>query len=179
MTPFEIADALRSCLDAAYDTAGETVGDGKPAEICHRPGAEVPFSLGLGQDECCSGLGWVRIAGIDPVVDPQQAQDPDFNRCMPPQRRITLELGVARCNPYGTTNGGPDCDTWTALALRMDLDALRMRQAVCCFGDLPETGEGGTGAYQVMPGSWEPLEASGLCAGGLMTVVVWTDCAEC
>lgn len=175
MTPFEIADALRACLDAAYDTAADPE---KPAEICHRPGAEVPFSLGLGQDECCSGLGWVRIAGIDPVVDPVQAQDPDFNKCAPPARRITLELGVARCNPYGTTNAGPDCDTWTALALRMDTDALRMRQAVCCFGELDDVGEDRP-VYQVMPGSWEPLEASGLCAGGQMTVVVWTDCNEC
>jgi hypothetical protein len=173
MTPFEIADALRACLDAAF-----TGDEGKPAEICHRPGAEVPFSLGLAQDECCSGLGWVRIAGIDPVIDPVQSEDADASPCDIYGRRITLEIGVARCNPFGTNQAGPDCDTWTELALRMDVDARRMRQAVCC---LSTTLAADPKSYvdRVRGGAWEPLEASGLCAGGMMTVVVWLDCSDC
>lgn len=173
MTPFEIADALRACLDAAFE------GDeGKPAEICHRPGAEVPFSIGLAQDECCSGLGWVRVAGIEPVIDPTSADERDASPCDIHRRRITFELGVARCNPFGTTNAGPDCDTWTTLALRMDVDALRMRQAVCCLAAATSDNPSSP-VYLVRGGAWEPLEASGMCAGGQMTVIVYTDCGEC
>ena len=173
MIPFEVADALRACLDVAF--TGDT---GKPAEICHRPGAEVPFSLGLTQDECCSGLAWVRIAGIEPVQDPQSAEDANASPCDIYGRRITLEIGVARCNPFGTSQAGPDCDTWTELALRMDQDAVRMRQAVCCLSTalLNDTV---SGVERVRAGAWEPLEASGLCAGGQMTVVVWMDCTDC
>lgn len=173
MTPFEIADALRACLAAAFE--GDT---GVPAEICHRPGAEAPLSLGMSQDECCSGLGWVRIAGIDPVPDATSFEEPGDNPCQIFTRRITLELGVARCNPFGDAARGPSCETWTELALRMDMDAAAMRRAVCCLrdGDGVGPGEQITG---VRAGAWEPLESSGLCAGGIMTVVVWQECAEC
>lgn len=173
MTPFEIADALRVCLGTAFE------GDeGTPAEICHRPGQEAPLSLGMAQDECCSGLAWVRIAGIAPVVDPDEAQAPDFNKCSANGRRVTLELGVARCNPFGDASRGPTCEAWTELALRMDLDAAAMRAAVCCFTAAENVGPEFE-VYDVRPGSWEPIESSGLCAGGIMTVVVWTQCGEC
>lgn len=174
MTPFEIADALRACLAAAFE--GD---DGIPAEICHRPGNEAPLSVGLSQDECCSGLGWVRIAGIDPVIDPVDAQSPDFNHCSANGRRVTIELGVARCNPFGDASRGPTCEVWTELALRMDLDAAAMRAAACCFRDGAAPVGPGQEVYDVRPGAWEPLESSGMCAGGIMTVVVWTECGSC
>lgn len=173
MTPFEIADALRACLAAAFE------GDaGIPAEICHRPGSEAPLSLGVSQDECCSGLGWVRVAGIAPVPDTSEFEDPDASPCETFQRRITLELGVARCNPFGDAAKGPTCEAWTELALRMDLDATAMRSAVCCFQEANEVGAGEQ-LLGVRPGAWEPIESSGLCAGGIMTVVVWTECNPC
>jgi hypothetical protein len=174
MTPFEVADALRACLDGAYEGDAE-----KPAEICHRPGAEAPFSAGLSQDECCSGLGWVRISSIDPEVDPLNSQGGtnDDNPCHQTGRRVTLELGVARCNPYGTAERGPTCDEWTALALRMDQDASAMRRAVCCFS-ASEVDDYGP-VHRVRLDGWEPIDSSGGCAGGIMTVVVWMDCQEC
>jgi hypothetical protein len=172
MGPFDVADALRVCLTQ------QDWGDETPAEICHRPGSQVPLNFGTAQDECCSGLAWVRIAGIDPVIDPQQAQDPDFNPCTIGDRRITLELGVARCNPFGTEAAGPTCAEWTALALRMDQDATVMRAAVCCLNSSDLVGEYRP-VYRVLPGSWAPLDSSGGCAGGTMSVVVWMQCDEC
>lgn len=173
MTPFEIADALRACLVTAFED-----DDGIPAEICHRPGQEAPLSLGMAQDECCSGLAWVRIAGIAPVVDPDESQAPDFDQCHANGRQITFELGVARCNPYGDASRGPSCEAWTELALRMDLDAAAMRAAVCCFTAANDVGPEQE-IYSVRPGAWEPLESSGGCAGGIMTVVVFIDCGSC
>lgn len=175
MRVFDVADALRACLDAAYDTA---VDEDKPASICHRPGAEAPFSLGTAEDECCAGLGWVRIAEIAPVLEPGVTEQPDFNPCEHPQRRITIELGVARCDPWGTPGAGPDCATWTTLADRMDLDALRMREAVCCLAGMDWVGE-----YHpvrlVLPGAWTPIESGGGCAGGSMLVYAYLSCKEC
>lgn len=173
MTPFEIADVLRACLDGAFDGDDE-----KPAEICHRPGDLVPLSAGLAQDECCSGLGWVRIQEISPVIDPLATEDATANPCSVTGRRVTLELGVARCNPTGDANAGPTCDQWTNLALRIDRDALAMRRAACCAGtELVD--QTGTFVYRVRGGAWTPLESSGGCAGGTMTVVVWLDCDDC
>ena len=174
MTPFEVADALRACLDGAYD------GDaGKPAEICHRPGSEAPLSAGLSQDECCSGLAWVRVARIDPVVEPLDSENVEYNPCVHPERRITVELGAARCNPFGSAERGPSCDEWTALALRMDQDAAAMRRAVCCFQESSVDVYDPAKADRIIGGSWEPIESSGACAGGIMTVVVWVGCGEC
>lgn len=171
MTPFEIAGTLVACLESAYDTASDA---GKPARICQRPGDQVPFLFGPGVDECCTGLGWVRVQEIAPTADPDQADQPDFGPCDVTGRRITLEIGVVRCNPSGTD---VSCEDWTALAARMDLDALRMRQAVCCLAGAVVTDSGYV--YRVLGGAWTPLESQGGCAGGSMTVTVWLDCNDC
>lgn len=171
MTPFEIADALRACLDSAF-----TNDAGAPAEICHRPGDIVPLNIGTAQDECCTGLGWVRIASVEPVVDPLTATNSDFNPCDVFQSRIVLELGVARCNPYGTSAAGPTCEQWTELALRVDTDRAAMKRAVCCLAQAVGEPEG---VVRVLPGNWTPMDSSGGCAGGTLSVSVYTDCDEC
>lgn len=172
MSAFDIADALRACLETAFE------GDEQiPAEICHRPGDQVPLSFGLSQDECCSGLAWVRIQSVDPVVDALEAQAPGYNFCSTDQR-ITFELGVARCNPFGTADHGPTCAQWTEVARRLDLDRQAMSRAVCCLNDQEDILRD-LHAYRVVRGPWTPLESSGLCTGGTLEVSVWTDCSEC
>lgn len=175
MTPFEIATALVVCLGVAYEDDDE-----RPAEICHRPGREAPLNWGTAQDECCTGLAWVRVATIEPVIDPTTANNVDFNPCASGGSIVTLEMGVARCNPNGTKAAGPTCDQWTALAERMDLDAAAMRRAVCCAVDAvlgPDVGD--RTVAHVRRGLWEPLDSSGGCAGGTMTVAVTLDCVDC
>jgi len=172
VTPFEIAGVLVSCLDAAYEDDA-----GKPAEICHRPGSEVRLDFGTTEDECCAGLGWVRITEIAQVVDPDEAQNAGYNPCDTTGRRLTLELGVARCQPFGTAAKGPSCEDWTTLAARIDTDAARMRQAVCCTDDALVTDN--STVYRILPGTWTPLDSSGGCTGGTLTVTVWLDCEDC
>lgn len=174
MTPFEVADALRACLVLAYEDDEE-----RPAEICHRPGDQAPLSAGLSQNECCSGLAWVRVAGIAPDIDPLDSDNVQFTPCNTAGRRITFELGAARCNPTGDVHRGPTCEEWTELALRMDLDASAMRRAVCCFQESFVDQYDPDKTYRALSGSWEPIESSGACAGGIMTVVVWTNCSDC
>lgn len=172
MTPFEVAGVLVTCLGDAFSADA-----GAPAEICHRPGDQVPFNIGLTQNECCSGLAWVRIQGIDPVVDPLTMTSPDFNPCTQTGMLVTFELGVVRCNPFGTNNAGPTCEQWTELAARIDLDANAMRRAVCCAATTLVTDD--TYVERILPGSWTPLESSGGCAGGSMTVTALIECEEC
>lgn len=174
MTPFEIAEALRICL--AED--GFADDPAPPKEICHRPGAEAPFAIGTAQDECCSGLAWVRVVSVEPVVEVLDTQDPSFNPCASDTTRVTLELGVARCNPFGTREAGPTCAEWTALALRMDQDRAAMNQAVCCAKDALDVADGEE-IYRMRRGVYEPFPSSGNCAGGTLLVSVWIDCAEC
>lgn len=169
MSPFEVAGTLLACLESAYTTAADT---GPPAQFCHRPGAEALLDFGNGVDDCCAGLGWVRVVSIDPVIDPAQSEEANFSPCDNVRSAITLELGVARCNPATS-----DCEALTALAARMDLDATRMRQAVCCASTALVTDA--SFVYRVLRGAWEPIESLGSCAGGTMRVTVWTDCTDC
>lgn len=169
MSAFTVAEEFVTCLETAFD--GDT---GAPARICQRPGDQVPFLFGVGVDECCAGLAWVRVQSIAPVTDPEQANDPDFNSCTDSRRMITLELGVVRCNPSGVD---VSCEAWTALAARMDLDYRAMQRAVCCA--VTSLVNDDSDVYRIRPGTWEPLESNGGCAGGSMPVTVWTDCTDC
>jgi hypothetical protein len=174
--PFQIADALRACLEM------ELAGPNAPAEVCLRAGAETPLNLGMSQDECCSGLGWVRIASVSPTGSGRvgdSLDDPDLNQCNNRHMSVGFELGVARCAPFGTPQAGPTCDQWTELALLLDEDALAMRRAVCCYAD-SIAGELDYGPVAlVRPGAWEPLDTSGGCAGGIMEAAVLITCGDC
>lgn len=177
--PFFIADALRACLDDAYDTAADP---DKPAKIGLRAGQEAPLNFGTREDECCAGLGWVRIASIEPVTTSQVGggfgtRTVD-NPCQLHSRTVTFELGVARCAPFGTNEAGPTEDQWAALVLRVDDDALRMRQAVCCYRTSLE-GDPLREFWDVKEGLWEPLSLEGMCAGGTMLVTVGMECNGC
>lgn len=165
--PIEAADAVRVCLEAAL-AARPT----PPAQTCLRAGLEVPFSAGTNQDECCEGLAWVRVAQIQPVAELSGEDIP----CPTSGYVVTLELGVARCSPFGDASTGPDCTTWTNLAILMDEDAAAMREAVCCYATAAADDDL---VVQVRPGTWTPLDTSGGCAGGSMEATVTFDCSEC
>lgn len=168
--PFQIADSLRACLEAALE------GDTAPAEVCVRAGQEVPLNVGSAQDECCSGLGWVRVVSINPVTA-DAINDPDDNACAAVEQLVQFELGVARCMPFGDRSAGPSCDQWNAVALLIDDDARAMRRAVCCYADTTDPDFGPVS--RVRGGVWEPLEFSGGCAGGTMQVTVLMSCGDC
>lgn len=159
------AQALLSCFEDELQTSPNP-----PAEICLRVG-EVPFDVGLSEDECCSGLAWVRVVRFFPSVRfPDPVEDP--NNCITTSYAIELEMGVARCKPFGTVQAGPTCDQWTALALQVDSDAAAMRRALCCFRPTIISD-------QVLPGEWTTFGAEGGCVGGTMSVTIQVDCLEC
>lgn len=166
----DIAQQLLSCFDLALQEE-----DNPPGQICLRVG-QVPFSAGLSEDLCCSGLAWVRVTSIFPSVNfPNQDTNP--NDCQSSSYAIEFELGAVRCLPFGNNNAGPSCDQWTSVFFQNDEDAAAMRQAVCCMRDLIDSGA--TFADQIIAGEWTPVDGDGGCIGGTMRVTLQASCSEC
>lgn len=158
-----IAQELLACLAAELAD-----GPNPPPEdkVMLRAGDEVTPLLGTGTDECCTGLGWVRIAEVSGV---RQLGALDNVVCFQQERTLTLELGVARCAPSAAASTVPSADQWTAAALQLDADHGAMEAAVCCaFGDL----DANRLVEEVAVGDYNPFGVDGNCIGGTMTVRV-------
>ncbi len=157
-----IAQELLACLETALAAGPNPV----PAQyVMLRAGEEVTPLLGTARDECCEGLGWVRIASVSGV---RQLGESDNVFCFQRERTLTLELGVARCAPSAPTSGVPTEDQWTNAALQLDADMGAMEAAVCCaFNDLD-----GSAAEEVSVGDYRPFGVDGNCIGGRMTVMI-------
>jgi hypothetical protein len=157
-----VAQDLLACLEAAL-----LAGPNPPPanKIMLRAGSEVTPLLGTGTDECCTGLGWVRIVRVSGV---KQLGDRDNVTCFQAERALTLELGVARCAPQAPVSSVPTEDQWASAALQLDADHGAMEAAVCCaFGDPSDLL-----AEEVAVGDYEPFGVDGNCIGGTMTVTV-------
>jgi hypothetical protein len=162
-----LAQELLACLEARL-AAGPNPPP--PSRIMLRAGAEVTPMLSTLDDECCSGLGWVRIQSVSGV---RQLGELDNIVCFSQERTLTLELGVARCMPTPGASVLVTEDQWTAVALQLDADMGAMESAVCCaFGDIE-----GSAAEEVSVGTYEPFGVDGNCVGGTMTVLIrMTNC---
>lgn len=159
---FTLAQELLACFETALAAAPNPPPAGK---VMMRAGAEVTPLLGTGTDECCTGLAWVRIAGMSGV---RELGTLDNVACFQAERTLTLELGVARCAPTAPISSVPTEDQWMAAAMQLDADQGSMEQAVCCaFGDLE-----GSAAEEVAVGEWTPFGVDGNCIGGTMQVFV-------
>lgn len=131
-----------------------------PQHVMLRAGAEVTPLLSTNDDECCRGLGWVRIASVSGVREINSTAAADA-RCFGQERILTLEMGTARCAPTPGAGAIPSEDEWTAVALLLDEDNGAMERAVCCaFAKLDD----------VAVGDYEPFGQDANCIGGTMTV---------
>lgn len=157
-----LAQELLACLQTQLVASPYPI---LPEHIMLRAGSEVTPLLGTNDDECCRGLGWVRIASISGV---RQLGELDNTLCFSQERTLTLELGVARCAPSSDTASVPTEDQWTEAALKLDEDQGDMEAAICCaFGDIE-----GSFAEEVAVGQYEPFGVDGNCIGGRMTVAI-------
>lgn len=164
-----IAEQLLQCLCEAL-----AAGSSPPASCCLRPGTNVAQGVSEFEDECCSGLGWVRVvriwpSGGDPGF-PAINQDPFA--CSPGSYGIELEMGVYRCAPVGTDTVLPTCQEWTTTTEQILEDAASMRQAWCCFRDTYENNA-------KLVSDWSPVTVQGACTGGKMTVMIESYCQDC
>lgn len=162
-----LAQTLLTCLQAELGANDVPIA---PEHVMLRAGGEVTPLLGIRDDECCRGLGWVRISRISGV---RQLGDLDNVSCFSAERELTLELGVVRCAPSSDASTVPTEDQWTAAAFQLDTDQGSMEAAVCCaFGDLE-----GLAAEEVAVGEYTPFGVDGNCIGGTMEVRIrMTNC---
>ncbi len=165
--PVEFAQILLTCLKERLDVGPNPIA---AEHVCLRFGEIVNPVLGTNTDECCTGLAWVRVARIEALSD---LDDQETGNCLPTARRLTLELGTARCVSWGTTQYPTSCDAWTDAALKMDADEQAMSEAVCCFAD---TMADSFGAPRIAIGDYEPFGPDAICIRGTQTVTIDYDC---
>lgn len=161
-----IAEMLLSCLQTALADVADP-----PANVSLRVGTQVDLLLSQTRDECCEGVGWVRVVSIYPSAVFPNA-DLEAVRCWPLQWAAILEMGVARCAPTPDADGIPSPDEWNAISEAVLSDAAAMRRALCCFTDLDPD-------RMYLAGLWQPLSVEGGCLGGAMQVTVAIDACDC
>lgn len=163
----DVAQQLLECYRAELE-AVDFPNPPPDENICLRHGEQVAPSLGTGSDECCSGLAWVRVATVEPLRDAGDGG----SRCVTSERRVTLEMGAAHCMPWGTTEAGPTCEQWTAVALQADAYHGAMERALCCLRSTLSRDQ----AEVITPGAYAPFGPDANCVGGTMQVIVETSC---
>lgn len=168
-----VAQQLLTCFTAQLNELAAP-----PKYIQLRLGQETGPLIGPNIDECCAGLAWVRISSIYPSWDSFPAADNTWLPCGPLAYAVVLEMGVAFCMPWSTSDDTLDnqdppstADWATAAATQMVHQTLMRRTAACCF--LP--------TQRRAVGEWSPLPVEGGCTGGklLVTVSVMAPCADC
>jgi hypothetical protein len=164
-----LAQELLACLQDRLVASPYPVA---PEHVMLRAGAEVTPLLGTADDECCRGLGWVRIVSVTGV---RELGERENVTCFQQERTLVLELGVARCAPSSDTATVPTEAQWLEAALKLDSDQGDMEAAICCaFGDIE-----GSAAEEVAVGEYRPFGVDGNCIGGTMLVSVrMTACCE-
>ncbi len=161
-----ITTTLLGCLQEALAETPDP-----PANVSLRVGTTVALLLSQTRDECCEGVGWVRVAAIYPSEN-FPIPDATWSSCGPLQWAAVLEMGVARCAPTPEADDMPSPDQWNTLAEAVLADAAAMRRAVCCFADV-ETDR------MHLAGLWQPLPVEGGCVGGTMQLTVAVDNCDC
>lgn len=165
--PVEFAQILLACLKEQLDAGPNPIAE---QYVCLRFGEIVNPMLGTQTDECCTGLAWVRISDVTSLADPDSTES---GNCVDPSRRLTLEMGTARCIPWGSVQYPTDCDAWTAAALKMDADHEAMENAICC---LTSTLMGTMFEPRIVPGEYQPFGPDGNCIRGTLTVTLDYSC---
>lgn len=162
-----MAQALLGCLTEEIAKVRDP-----PASVGMRTGQRVDALLSVNEDECCSGLAWVRINDVYPTgTELFPLQDQVAVNCAPYSWAVELEMGAVRCAPTPDVTEIPTNLQWEDLAEKIAQDAAAMRRAVvCCFPPLD---------VNFLLGRWQPLPTGGRCAGGTQMVTLaaeWVDC---
>lgn len=161
----ELAQILLGCLETQLQAPHPWP---VPVDrVMLRAGEQVIPLASTVTDECCTGLGYVRIAGVDGIRDTTDRMA--SSGCFMSERLLTLELGVYRCIPTPEKDEIVTGDQWSEAALKLDADWQAMEAAICCAFDDP-TDQLRIGAVAV--GLYEPIGPDANCIGGRTTVSI-------
>ncbi|MFI8294029.1 hypothetical protein ACIGBL_33325 [Streptomyces sp. NPDC085614] len=164
-----IAQALLGCLQTAL--SAPHVAPIAPEHVMLRGGGEVTPLLGKLDDECCRGLGWVRITGKSGLREVNDPTGNGLDGCFRTRRTLTLELGTARCAPSAPVSGVPTEDQWAQAVTVMDADDGAMEQAVCCLAAMRNDLFIGDLAV----GDYTPFGVDGNCLGATLLLTIATN----
>jgi hypothetical protein len=165
-----LAREMLACLDQEIAKV-----ENPPMYVGLRSGNVVAHLMSTTEDECCSGLAWVRPARFYPTgAGAFPAQDEAPIKGGTRAWGVTLELGVVRCAPTPDADQIPTTEEWDAVTQAVMDDGAAMRRAVCCFIDAKDGR-----SSRVLVGEWLPLDIEGGCVGGFMQVTVMGPACDC
>lgn len=166
------AQRLLDCLCVAISETHPVAS--QPAYCCFRVGDTVAQDAGTGEDLCCSGLAYVRRALIYPTGDtfPNPETDIAVGGCGILAWGLSLEMGILRCVPTGTSQRGPTCDEWNAHAAIDAMDQVSLIKALCCFMEFYDPGD-------ISVGQVAPFGPEGGCGGNVLGITVMLTNSLC
>lgn len=165
-----VMQALLTCLTQELAHTAK----GVPAHMRLTPGDLVVAALTDTVDECCEGIGSVRLVRYFPTdAFPAEAQRP-ASEGGPVSWAAELELQVVRCGAQPGPNMTPADADLVADAVAATEDQAAMRRAVCCLGE-----SGAAGVLDYVYGAGEATSADGGCIGGTLMATFQVECAEC
>jgi len=162
-------------LLACYEDELAKLGDDAPASIGIRPGTVVEFLLSMSDDECCSGLAWVRPARFFPSSASFPNQDTVAQKQGTRAWAVVLEMGVVRCAPTPGPESIPSNAEWDAVTQAVMDAAAAMRRAICCWIAMDPVRR----KQQILPGEWSPVAVQGGCVGGVLPVTIMGPACDC
>lgn len=161
----DAANSLLECYRSALTALPAAI---VPAKISLRHGDQVIPDIGTAEDECCTGVAWVRVVSVERA----RARDDAASMCAGAERVLTLEMGAVSCKPFGTVQSPISADAWDVLAVQQDAYHGAMEAALCCaWDDLANTL-----GWSAVAGPYEPGGPDGNCVSGTMQVIVETSC---
>lgn len=142
-----------------------------PQTTMLRPGSGIELLMSTTTDECCTGLGWVRVMTVYPSA---QFPEPDGGYSVeePVQWAVVLELGAARCAPRPGPAVIPSADVWNTVTASVLDDAAAIRRAICCWA-------AANADQMYVAGPWIPLTTEGGCVGGAHTLTIAVPACDC
>lgn len=161
-------------LLACYEVELAKLAD-PPASVGLRPGTVVDHLLSMSDDECCSGLAWVRPDVFFPSSATFPAQDTVTQKQGPRTWAVTLELGYVRCAPTPDASSIPSNAEWDEVTQAVMDAAAAMRRAVCCWA----TSSSPSRWPRVLVGQWRPVAVQGGCVGGTLPVTLMGPACDC
>jgi hypothetical protein len=167
-----VMPVLLSALACLQDEAAKV--EKPPALFTIRPGDSFEPSADPWTDECCVGIGWVRMVSSFETYDfPAPASVMEGN-CPPHSWAVVIEVGINRCVPVAGDGRGSvvTSEQWLAAAQAQADDGAALRRMLCCLRELYDVAD-------VTAGQVNPLPLQANCGGVVLTVTVRRDACDC
>lgn len=169
-TDLVILPALDATLRALGQELARTA-KGVPAHLRLTPGDAVIAALTQTVNECCEGIGTVRLVRYFPCDQlPVESQRSETEGGVT-SWAIEMELSVVRCSFSPGPSMAPSDDALTQDARAAADDQLAMRRAIKSLYDAGRV-------VDYVIGTGQPIAAEGGCIGGTLNVHVQVSCEE-